>query len=43
MAWSMKRSMSKTVGCTAAPPVYGAAEMPTLIPPVDAYCATPWS
>src|SRR6476646_4127854 len=35
--------MSKTVGCTAAPPVYGVAEMPTLIPPVDAYAATPWS
>src|SRR5689334_7274588 len=35
--------MSKTAGLTAVPPVYGALEMPTLIPPVEAYVATPCS
>src|SRR6185295_9410283 len=38
---STKRSMSKTVGLTAAPPVNGEAEIPTLMPPVDAYVDTP--
>src|SRR6185436_537363 len=33
--------MSKTAGVTAAPPVYGTPLMFTLIPPVEAYCATP--
>src|ERR1044072_5328007 len=35
--------MSKTLGFTAAPPVNGTEEMPTLMPPVEAYAATPWS
>src|SRR6185369_17929760 len=35
--------MSNTDGRTAAPPVNGTLEIFTLMPPVEAYAATPWS
>src|ERR1700759_4968331 len=43
MAWSTNRSISHTDGLTAAPPPWGGAEIVVLMPPVDAYAATPCS